>query len=139
MFIKEHSLKVIAFCSPQPLFLAAPLCQGFLWRTLYNCSRSVNLDPQTFGQTGATDSQLEVTDPRSVFSKFPGMTKLAPEPKQEHLGNGPRSWVSLYNVHANSSFKILLRLLLHDWNAIHSAWPQIPTQEIHCGIVLSYC
>lgn len=143
MFTTEHCLKTFAFHRPQAPLLSrarardswAPAQQGIYLQLQYVCKLwSLNL-----GSDKSHWSAMEVTEPRTIFSKLPGMIKLATKPKREHLGNGPRPWVSLYDVQANSSFKILQRLLLHDRNAFLSAWPKTFTQEVHCGIVPAHC
>lgn len=119
-----------------------PLSQGFLsTSSVENCSMSKNYSPKILGQTNVIDPNVTFWKslvPNTIFSKLPGMTKLARKPKGRNLGNRPRSWVSSYSIQTNSAFKIPLRLLLHDQNAFHSAWPQIMVQEIYCITMQAY-
>lgn len=127
-------------------FLLTPSCQGFL-RTnsvenlLNNSGLSKNFTPNPLGQTHVTDPKVAfrkslIQTPDSANSQaWPNLLENQ-KGKVWEISQDPGC--HLYSIQANSGFKILLRLLLHDGNAFHSAWPQITTQETPCRTVLSY-
>ena len=149
LFTVQYSLtrSLPSINNSQAALLFTPSCQGFLRKSsvenLLNTSGlSKNFTPNPLGQT-------HVTDPKVAFRKSliqaPDSANSQAWPNLLENQKGKIWEVSqdpgchLYSIQANSGFKILLRLLLHDGNAFHSAWPQITTQETPCRTVLSWC